>query len=62
MYKNYIESMKPKMLDSLATLISIPSKNAPAIDGYPFGKDVNDALEFVTNLASEMGFEAKNLK
>ena len=61
MYKNYIESMKPKMLDSLATLISIPSKNAPAIDGYPFGKDVNDALEFVTNLASEMGFEAKNL-
>lgn len=61
MYTKIIESMKPEMISSLETLISIPSKNAPAIDGCPFGKDVNDALEFVTKLASDMGFEAKNL-
>lgn len=61
MYKKLIEGLKPQMIDSLATLISIPSKNAPSTEEYPFGKDVNDALEFVANLASDMGFESRNL-
>ena len=61
MYKSIIESLKPEMISSLETLISIPSKNAPAIEGCPYGKDVKDALDFVANLASDMGFESKNL-
>ena len=61
MYKNAIEALKPEMLASLETLISIPSKNAPAVEGCPYGKDVKDALDFVAKLASDMGFEAKNL-
>ncbi len=61
MYAKLIDSMKPEMVESLATLVSIPSKNAPAIDGCPYGKDVNDALEFVAKLAADMGFESKNL-
>ncbi|MBQ2916289.1 MAG: Sapep family Mn(2+)-dependent dipeptidase [Clostridia bacterium] len=61
MYTEIIEALKPEMISSLDTLISIPSKNAPSIEGCPFGKDVNDALEFVTKLASDMGFEARNL-
>ena len=54
MYTEIIEALKPEMISSLDTLISIPSKNAPSIAGCPFGKDVNDALEFVTKLASDM--------
>ncbi len=61
MYNKIIEALKPEMLTSLETLISIPSKNAPAIDGCPYGKNVKDALDFVASLASDMGFEAKNL-
>ena len=45
---------------NIMKLCAIPSVQAPALPGMPFGKDVNDALLFTLNLASEMGFETIN--
>ncbi len=45
---------------NIMKLCAIPSVQAPALPGMPFGKEVNDALLFTLNLASEMGFETVN--
>ena len=45
---------------NIIKLCAIPSVQAPALPGMPFGKDVNDALLFTLNLGKEMGFETVN--
>lgn len=61
MSKYITDDIEAGIVASLAKLVAIPSKNAPEEGNMPFGKNVNDALEFVATLASDMGFEAKNL-
>ena len=45
---------------NIIKLCAIPSVQAPAEEGMPFGKDVNDALIFTLDLAKSMGFETIN--
>jgi len=43
-------------LSDCKRLIAIPSINAPAEDGMPFGEAINDALVEMIDIASEMGY------
>lgn len=53
--------MKEKdMLQAIKDLVAIPSvTGAEAEDGFPFGKAVNDALEYVLSLCKSFGFRTK---
>lgn len=62
MFKNYINSQKQNIINSVCDLITFPSiseeTNNPDI---PFGKSCNDALKYFLNLASSLGFRTKNV-
>ena len=45
---------------NIIKLCSIPSIQAPALEGMPFGKAISDALIFTLDLAKDMGFETVN--
>ena len=62
MFNDYIELQKQEMIDNLMKLVAIPSVAAAPNENAPFGKDVDKALSFVSSLAENMGFKAKNLK
>ena len=62
MFKEYIDSKKNDMLKDLDSIIRIPSK----LDGYdnpeyPFGKNVDDALNKFLEIGERMGFRTKNI-
>ncbi len=62
MLDNYIDNLKDEIIEKTRSVIQIPSVysdiNTPSI---PFGKNVNDALEYVLNLGKNLGFRTKNL-
>lgn len=62
MFKEYIESKKNEMLEDLDSMIKIPSK----LEGYdnpnyPFGKNVDDALNKFLEIGERLGFRTKNI-
>lgn len=62
MFKNYIESEKELLLKDLAEMIKIPSK----LEGYdnpeyPFGKNIDDALNAFLKIGEKLGFKTKNV-
>ena len=59
-YKNAkaaIESVFPQFRADLAKLISIDSKNAPAVDNAPFGKAIQQTLETACEISKKFGFK-----
>ena len=62
MIKKWIENYKDEIIKSTQHLIQIPSVISPSIDKMqPFGKNINDALEYVLSLANSLGFQTKNI-
>lgn len=62
MFEEYIKTLKPQIISSTCELIKIPSVNSSSNDSsMPFGKNCNDALEYVLNLAHDLGFRTKNI-
>lgn len=62
MFKEYIESRKDEILKDLDCMIRIPSK----LEGYdnpkyPFGKNVDDALNKFLEIGERLGFRTKNI-
>lgn len=62
MFKEYIISHRDDMLKDLEKMIKIPSK----LEGYdnpeyPFGKNIDDALNEFLKIAEELGFKTKNI-
>ena len=62
MFKNEIEKNKQDLINSIIEVCKFKSvsefnENAK----YPFGEECNKALEYVLNLAENMGFETKNI-
>lgn len=55
-----VEEMRDDIIKSTQELVRIKSVEEEAEPGMPFGKGVNDSLEYALNLADEMGFETKN--
>lgn len=62
MFKEYINSEKELLLKDLAEMIKIPSK----LEGYdnpeyPFGKNIDDALNTFLKIGEKLGFKTKNI-
>lgn len=62
MFKKYIDSKKDELIKDLKQMIEIPSK----LDGYdnkeyPFGKNIDDALNKFLELGEKLGFRTKNI-
>ncbi len=62
MIDNYIEKHKEELIQKTQELIQIPSvisdSNNPQ---HPFGKPINDALEYMLKLGKSLGFRTKNI-
>lgn len=62
MIKQYIEKHKNEIIQKTQELIQIPSViSASDHPLHPFGKPVNDALEYMLNLGKSLGFRTKNI-
>ncbi len=62
MVKNYIDKVEKEMVQKLCELTAIPSVYDPegCKPGQPFGEHVAQALEYVLDLARELGFQTRN--
>ncbi len=60
-YMEIIEKNYESFRDNLGSLIAIPSVVDEAEGNMPFGKNVDDALNFVLDLAEKDGFTVKNV-
>lgn len=57
----YTNIDRTQLKEHLSELIRIPSVCGNEIPGMPFGKNINDALMYVLDLAEKMGLEVNNL-
>ncbi|MEG0768547.1 MAG: Sapep family Mn(2+)-dependent dipeptidase [Ruthenibacterium sp.] len=57
----FIAAQKTALLCDIKTLVDIPSTDAPAKDGAPFGPGVAKALDAVLTLATDAGLDAHNV-
>jgi len=60
-FEKIIESYHNEIINTTQELIRIRSVGEKGPKDMPFGKGMNDALEYVLNLAENMGFVVKNL-
>ncbi len=56
-----IEAYSDQMVSDARTLITYKSIQAEASNGMPYGKGMDDALNYVLSLAENMGFQTKKL-
>lgn len=56
----YVDAHRQEIIETLQGLIRIPSVKAAPVPGAPFGQDCADALAFVLDKASNMGFSTQN--
>ena len=61
-FEDYIQNKKEEMIENLQKLIQIPSVYEKSEDKIkPFGKNANEALEYMLNLGKKLGFRTKNV-
>lgn len=61
-FEDYIQNKKEEIIESLQKLIQIPSVYEKSEDKTkPFGKNANEALEYMLNLGKKLGFRTKNV-
>jgi len=60
-FKKEINDEREKIISSLQDLVKIISIQQEGSEGMPFGKEMNDALVYVLDLAENMGFHVKML-
>ena len=60
-FKAEISKYQDALIRSVQELIRIKSVHEPALPGKPFGEGVDQALQYVLNLAESMGFTTRNL-
>lgn len=62
MLEKFINENKERMIKDLQGLIQIPSYYSKSDNSkYPFGENVNKALEYTLNLGKSLGFRTKNI-
>lgn len=62
MIEKYIEEHKNEIIQKTQELIQIPSVISPSKNPkHPFGKSINDTLEYMLNLGKSLGFRTKNI-
>lgn len=60
MFNDFADLHKDKMIKDVISLVNIPSFYADPTEKFPYGKNVNTALDFAAELAKKMGFFARN--
>lgn len=60
-FKKELEKNLDSMISDLRGLLQIPSIAGEAEGEYPFGGEVQKALEYMLNLGKSMGFDVKNV-
>ena len=62
MFEKQIDKYKDEIVSKVVRLIQIPSVHEESMDpSAPFGKNANNALEYILNLGEELGFRTKNI-
>ena len=62
MLNNYIDNLKDEIVSKTQELIQIPSVySSSSSTTMPFGKEANNALEYMLNLGNSLGFRTKNI-
>ena len=56
-----IDENKEQMINHIIDVVKIPSVESEAIDGAPFGEEVNNALLKALEISEELGFKTKNI-
>lgn len=56
-----IDENKDRMINHIIDVVKIPSVEGEAIDGAPFGEEVNKALLKALEISEELGFKTKNI-
>ena len=56
-----IDENKDKMISHIIDVVKIPSVEIEAVDGAPFGEEVNNALLKALEISEELGFKTKNI-
>ena len=59
-FQSYIEKNMDDLVSDLQGCIRIPSVYTEDDSGYPYGKPVQDCLEYVLNCAAKLGFSTVN--
>ena len=60
-FRPFIEKRKDELISDLQGCIRIPSFYQEDDSGYPYGKSVQDCLEYTLKLAEKLGFSAVNM-
>lgn len=62
MLEKFINENKEKIIEDLQELIQIPSAYSKSDNPkYPFGENINNALEYTLELGNKLGFRTKNI-
>jgi len=61
MFNEYIRARQSEIIDAVLECVKINSVEGIPEEGMPFGRGVNDALEYALTLADKMGFRTKNV-
>lgn len=61
MFNDYIRKRQNEIVEAVLGCVKINSVEAAPQEGMPFGKGVNDALEYTLQLAERMGFRTANI-
>ena len=59
--ERFLEDHREQMVQSICELVRIPSVDAPPEGEYPFGRNMQRALDYVFDLGRSMGFTAKDV-
>ena len=60
-FNEQIKDMMPQLIEDLQGCIRIPSVYQEDDSGYPYGKPVQECLEYVLSCAEKLGFETHNM-
>lgn len=58
---DYIETLRPQMVETLGELIACPSYRQEPADGAPFGKPARECLDKALEICESLGFKTVNV-
>ena len=58
---DYIDSLRPNMVETLGELIACPSYRQESAEGAPFGKPARECLDKALEICESLGFKTKNV-
>lgn len=60
MFDDFVQDNRDELVETLRSLLQIPSVKSNAVPGSPFGEGPSAALEYVLSIAEKRGFRVRN--